>query len=68
MLALSGVFVYWPFARNIVQSFSKVSFRGQITGFAGLGNYRYLFSRREFGIAIGNTLRLMLINVPVTLL
>ncbi|MBO4836214.1 MAG: sugar ABC transporter permease [Clostridia bacterium] len=68
MLLTAGVFVYWPFARNIVQSFSQVNFRGQITGFSGLNNYRYLFSRREFGIAIRNTLRLMLINVPVTVL
>ena len=67
MLVFAVGFVYYPFLKTIVQSVSTVNFRGEITGCAGLENFRYLFSRREFGIAIRNTLKLMLINVPVTL-
>ena len=67
MLVFAVGFVYYPFIKKLAQSVSVVNFRGEITGFAGLDNFRYLFSRREFAIAIGNTLRLMLINVPVTL-
>ena len=67
MLVFAVGFVYYPFIKTLAQSVSVVNFRGEITGFAGLDNFRYLFSRREFAIAIGNTLRLMLINVPVTL-
>ena len=66
MVALAVGFVYYPFVRTLAQSVSLVNFRGEITGFAGLDNFRYLFSRREFSIAMGNTLRLMGVNVPVT--
>ena len=68
MLVFAVGFVYYPFLKTAAQSLSVVNFRGEITGFAGLENYRYLFSRRECGIALGNTVRLMGINVPVTLL
>lgn len=67
MLVFAAAFVYYPFIKTVLQSFSLVNFSGQITGFAGLDNFRYLFSRREFGVAIANTLKLALINVPVTL-
>ena len=66
MFILAVGFVYYPFFRTIIESFSLVNFRGQITGFAGLENYRYLFSRREFATAIKNTLFLSFINVPIT--
>ena len=66
MIVFAVGFVYYPFAKTIMQSVSVVNFRGEMTAFAGLDNFRYLFSRREFSIAMGNTLRLMLINVPVT--
>ena len=60
-------FVYYPFFKTCVQSVSNVNFRGEITGFVGLENFQYLFSRREFGIALQNTLKLTLINVPITI-
>ena len=66
MLVFAVGFVYYPFLKTCVHSVSTVNFRGEITGFSGLRNYQYLFSRREFGIAIGNTLKLAVINVPVT--
>ena len=61
------LFQYWPFLRTAIQSVSVVNFRGEITGFAGLDNFRYLFSRREFAAAVRNTLFLAGVNVPVTL-
>lgn len=67
MLLFAAVFVYYPFLRTLGDSFQWVDFQGRATGFAGLDNYRYLFGRREFAIAIRNTLKLTLINVPVTL-
>ncbi|MBQ8080405.1 MAG: sugar ABC transporter permease [Clostridia bacterium] len=67
MIVFAVGFVYYPFLKTALQSFSNVNFRGETTGFSGLENYRYLFSRREFGIAVRNTLKLTLINVPVTL-
>ena len=60
-------FSYYPFLKTGAQSVSVVNFRGEITGFAGLDNFRYLFSRREFSAAVRNTLFLAFVNVPVTL-
>lgn len=67
MLVFAGAFVYYPFFQACLQSVSTVNFRGEITGFAGLDNFSYLFSRREFANALTNTLHLTLINVPVTI-
>lgn len=67
MLLFAAVFVYYPFIRTLGDSFHWVDFQGRLTGFAGLDNYRYLFGRREFSIAMANTLKLTLINVPVTI-
>ena len=61
-------FIYYPAVKTIIQSFGVVNFRGELTGFAGLENYRYLFSRREFAAALRNTLTLALVNVPVTVI
>ncbi len=66
MMIFAVGFIYYPFVKTILDSFSVVNFKGEITGFAGLDNYRYMISRREFAIAVQNTLKLMLINVPVT--
>lgn len=60
-------FVYYPFFRTFLYSFSAVNVMGEITSFAGFDNYRYLFSRREFGTALSNTLRLTAMNVPLTM-
>ena len=66
MLVFAVGFVYYPFLKTCAQSVSSVNFRGEITGFAGFDNFRYLFSRRDFSMALQNTLKLTLINVPVT--
>ena len=66
MILFAVGFIYYPFVKTVMDSFSVVNFKGEITGFAALDNYRYMFSRREFRIAVENTLKLMLINVPIT--
>jgi len=49
-------FVYFPFARTFLYSFSRVNFRGDITAFVGLRNYIRLFSDPVFYTALRNTL------------
>lgn len=68
ILLFAFAFVYYPFFKTFLYSFSRVNFKGEITAFAGLDNFAYLFSRRDFGTALANTLRLTLINVPLTIL
>ncbi|MDR1803787.1 MAG: sugar ABC transporter permease [Treponema sp.] len=51
-------FVYFPFARTFLYSFSRVNFRGDITAFVGLRNYTRLFSDPVFFTALINTLKL----------
>ncbi len=68
MLLFAAVFVYLPFGRNIVYSLSTVNRLGQVKEFVGPSNYLRLFQRREFASAIGNTLKMTLINVPVTVI
>jgi sn-glycerol 3-phosphate transport system permease protein len=60
-------FVYYPFVRTFLYSFSLVNFRGDITGFAGLRNFRRLFTDQVFIKALNNTLRLTLMFVPLNL-
>lgn len=59
-------FVYYPFIKTFLYSFSTVNAKGIITGYAGLENFQYLFSRRDFKTALENTLKITAINVPVT--
>jgi sn-glycerol 3-phosphate transport system permease protein len=59
-------FIYYPFIKTVLYSFSTVNAKGVITGYAGLENFKYLFSRRDFKIALENTLKITAINVPAT--
>lgn len=61
-------FVYYPFCKTLLDSFSVVNFKGEITGFAGLSNYASLFGKSSFQTAFANTLKLTALNVPITLL
>ena len=54
-------FVYFPFARTFLHSFSRVNFRGDITGFVGLRNFRRLFSDPVFATVLKNTLTLTIV-------
>ncbi|MDR2101448.1 MAG: sugar ABC transporter permease [Treponema sp.] len=60
-------FVYYPFFRTFVYSFSRVNFNGGITGFAGLNNFRRLFRDAAFAGALKNTLRLAFTTTPLNL-
>ena len=51
-------FVYFPFGRTLLYSFSRVNFRGDIISFAGTRNYRRLFSDPVFITAVKNTFTL----------
>lgn len=66
MLLFALDFCYYPAIKTFIYSLCSVNFRGQITGFAGLENFRYLFSRPDFAKAIENTLKLTFINTPIT--
>ncbi len=68
MLLFALGFCYYPAVKTFLYSLSSVNFKGEITGFVGLDNFRYLFSRPDFSKAIANTLKLALINTPVTIL
>ncbi len=59
-------FVYYPFIKTFLYSFSTVNAKGIITGWAGLDNFQYVFSRRDFKTALENTLKFTAVNVPVT--
>ena len=68
-IMLFGIlFVYYPFIRTIINSFSLVNAKGSIKGFAGIDNYAYTFSRRDFLPALRHTLTIAAINVPVTII
>ena len=67
ILVLSAVFIYLPLGRSVVYSLSQVNRLGEVRGFVGADNFARLFSRREFLSALGNTLRMTAVNVPVTM-
>lgn len=61
-------FIYYPFIKTMLHSVSTVNFKGEITGFAGLSNFKYLFTRKDFITALLNSLKLTVMTVPLTLL
>ncbi len=67
IFVFSVAFVYYPFIKTFLYSFSVVNFKGQITGYAGLENFKSLFSKSVFTTALMNSLKLTLYNVPLTL-
>ncbi|MEL7609673.1 MAG: sugar ABC transporter permease [Bacillota bacterium] len=67
ILIFTILFIYYPFIKNIINSFCTVNEKGNITGFIGLDNYAYVFGRSDFQKAVLNTLLITAINVPVTL-
>lgn len=62
------LFVYYPFVKTVINSFCVVNHKGNITGFAGLDNYKYVFGRGDFKKAVLNSLIITGINVPATLI
>ncbi|MDL2220715.1 sugar ABC transporter permease [Eubacteriales bacterium OttesenSCG-928-N14] len=64
-------FIYYPFIQTALYSVSKVNARGEIVGevgAAGFSNFAYLFGRKDFGIALTNSIKLTLMTVPITLI
>lgn len=64
-MLLAGLFCWFPAIRGFIQSFLTVSHSGDVLGFAGLSNYRTLFSDKAFINSVGNTLRFALFFVPL---
>ena len=67
ILVFAVLFVYYPFVKTIINSFSIVNQKGNVTGFAELDNYKYVFGRNDFKKSILNSLIITGINVPITL-
>ena len=67
VLFFAFCFVYYPFGRTFLYSFSRVNFRGDITTFTGLRNFSRLFSDPVFHTALTNTLRFTVIVVALIL-
>jgi len=61
-------FVYFPFARTFIYSFSRVNFKGEVTGFTGFRNFFRLFGDPVFITVLRNTLTLTAVYVVLNLL
>ena len=67
IMVFAIAFVYLPFIRTIINAFSRVNSKGIIKGFAGLENFIYTYSRKDFLPALRHTLIIAIFNVPITL-
>ncbi len=61
-------FIYYPFLRTFVYSFSIVDFSGQVVEFVWFENFITLFQNDNFILALRNTLILTVVTVPSTLI
>ena len=68
ILIFALLFVYYPFLKTLVNSLCAVNDKGEIQGFVGLENFKYVFGRNDFKRALKNSILITLINVPVTLI
>ncbi len=64
-LLIAAVFWWFPAAKGLVESFLKVNQSGKVLGFAGLSNYRLLFSDKAFHNSLMVSLRFILLFVPI---
>ena len=60
------IFYIWPFFQNIWFSFNDVN-KFNMTTFVGLDNFVKMFSDNELWSALGNSLKYVVITVPVGL-
>ena len=67
IMVFAIAFVYFPFIRTSINAFSRVNSKGIIKGFAGLENFIYTYSRKDFLPALKHTLIIAIFNVPLTL-
>ena len=68
ILFFAFAFVYFPFARTFLYSFSRVNALGTITSFVGLRNFKRLFSDPVLSTVLKNTLTLTAAFVILNLL
>ena len=61
---LAGLFCWYPSLKALAESFLTVNQSGKILGFAGLANYRLLFSDKAFLNSLKVTLTFVLLFVP----
>lgn len=61
---LLGVFVYYPFAKTIGESFFLLNSMGEIREFVGFENYVNVLSNSSFLQAIGNSVKFVIFTVP----
>lgn len=59
-----AVFYLWPFVQNLWFSFNDVT-KFNISTFCGLDNYRKLFGDKEVWKALSNTLKYVVVTVPL---
>lgn len=68
VMIIFGMFVYFPFIRTVVMSFSIVNSMGEIVRFAGLRNFKQLLTSDTFYNSLFLTLRYALRVVPLQIL
>lgn len=61
-----GVFYIWPFIQNIWFSFNDVN-KFNMATFAGLANYKKLFQDPNLWGAFWNTLKYIIVTMPITI-
>lgn len=64
-IILAALFCWYPAVKGFIESFFTVSHSGIVQGFAGLSNYKTLFSDKAFLNSISNTLRFIVLFVPL---
>lgn len=68
VLAVFGMFVYYPFVRTVVMSLSIVNSMGEVVRFAGLRNFQQLLSSDGFYQSLLLTLRYAIRIVPIQII
>lgn len=68
VMAVFGLFVYFPFVRTTVMSLSIVNSMGEIVRFAGLRNYIQLFQSESFWSSLWLTFSFTIRIVPLQIL
>lgn len=62
------VFTIYPFIKTVVTSLFITSNTGALTKFVGIGNYIGLFQNARYLQRLGNTVKYMLLTVPLTII
>lgn len=62
------VFTIYPFIKTVVTSLFITSNTGALTKFVGIGNYIGLFQNARYLQCLGNTVKYMLLTVPLTII